>query len=59
MLENDSAITFKVIVLPDPDAPVISPCLFALSGSMQSSSPLAVFEIKILLSLYIISPILF
>ena len=50
--EKLSAITFKVIVLPLPDAPVISPWRFAILGTIKSSFS-EFFPINTLLSIYI------
>ena len=53
--ENDSAITFKVTVLPVPVAPAISPCLFAYFDFIHNlASPSLATHIS--LSLYIVSP---
>ena len=54
--EKLSAITFEVIVLPVPDAPVIKPCLFARFRSKHDST-FSFLPIKILFSLIITLPL--
>ena len=53
--ENDSAITFRVTVLPVPVAPAIRPCLFAKFVFIHSFVSLSLAT-HISLSLYIPSP---
>ena len=48
---NDSAITFRVTVLPVPVAPATSPCRLAIPGSRKSGSPAAFCAIWIFPSL--------
>ena len=57
--EKLSAITFKVMVLPEPDAPVINPCRFAICGKIESSLPSSVFPIKSRLLANIKTPLFF
>ena len=53
--EKDSAKTFRLTVFPVPVAPAISPCLFAILGSIYNSlsADLAIYNP---LSVYIIAP---
>ena len=51
-----SASTFKVIVLPEPDAPVIRPCLLALFNN-KCASCVSFFPINNLLFIHVLPPI--
>ena len=52
---KDSAMTFRVTVLPVPVAPAMRPCLLAIFGSMLRCSPLSLLAIQIKSFVYMIT----